>query len=149
MEAAVAKKGRKRLHSQVSVFKEPNSSCYYYRVMLNGRRYKRSTGKTNYDEALLEARLLAAKLQQASPRITRSAKSLSASLADSLALCSTTLHDALDATSIEDRAKACEAHEAACAALAHTAAAQAAEQILSAVLQFSPAIPSTPQSTRS
>lgn len=149
METAARKKTKKRLHSQVSVFKEPNSSFYYYRVQLNGRRYKRSTGKTNYEEALIEARLLAAKLQQATPRINRSAKSVSASLADSLALCSATLRDALHASSVEDRAKACEAHEAACAALAHVAAAQAAGQILSAVVQFSPATRSTPQSTRS
>jgi len=59
--AQVAQQQRK--HSEVSIYKEPGSEVYYYRTQVHGRRFKRSTGKTNYKEALVQAKVIARELR--------------------------------------------------------------------------------------
>ena len=59
--AQVAQQQRK--HSEVSVYKEAGSEVYYYRAQVHGRRFKRSTGKTNYKEALVQAKVIARELR--------------------------------------------------------------------------------------
>lgn len=59
--AQVAQQQRK--HSEVSIYKEPGSEVYYYRAQVHGRRFKRSTGKTNYKEALVQAKVIARELR--------------------------------------------------------------------------------------
>lgn len=59
--APVAQQQRK--HSEVSIYKEPGSEVYYYRTQVHGRRFKRSTGKTNYKEALVQAKVIARELR--------------------------------------------------------------------------------------
>ena len=56
--ARVARTPRLRRHSDVSVFKEPGSEFYYYRVKLHGKRFKRSTGQTTLQAALAQAKLI-------------------------------------------------------------------------------------------
>jgi hypothetical protein len=54
----------KRGHSDVTVYREPGQQVYYYRVQVDGRRRKRSTGKTNYKEALAQAKIIARGLRE-------------------------------------------------------------------------------------
>ena len=54
---------QQRKHSEVSIYKEPGSEVYYYRAQVHGRRFKRSTGKTNYKEALVQAKVIARELR--------------------------------------------------------------------------------------
>ncbi len=54
----------KRGHSDVTVYREPGQQVYYYRVQVDGRRYKRSTGKTNYKEALAQAKIISRGLRE-------------------------------------------------------------------------------------
>jgi hypothetical protein len=61
--APVAQPHQQRKHSEVSVYKEPGSEVYYYRTQVHGRRFKRSTGKTNYKEALVQAKVIARELR--------------------------------------------------------------------------------------
>lgn len=53
---------KRRRHSEVSVFKEPGSDFYYYRVKLHGKRFKRSTGQTKYAAAVAQAKIIRAEL---------------------------------------------------------------------------------------
>jgi hypothetical protein len=54
----------KRGHSDVTVYREPGQQVYYYRVQVGRRRFKRSTGKTNYKEALAQAKIIARALRE-------------------------------------------------------------------------------------
>ena len=54
----------KRRHSDVTVYREPGAEVYYYRVQVDGRRFKRSTGKTNYKEAVAQAKIIARGLRE-------------------------------------------------------------------------------------
>ena len=49
---------KRRRHSEVSVFKEPGSEFYYYRVKLHGKRFKRSTGQTTLQAAIAQAKII-------------------------------------------------------------------------------------------
>ena len=53
----------KRKHTEVTVYREAGSGVYYYRVQIGGRRFKRSTGKTNYKEAVAQAKVIRRELQ--------------------------------------------------------------------------------------
>lgn len=53
----------KRKHTEVTVYQETGSDVYYYRVQIGGRRFKRSTGKTNYKEAVAQAKVIRRELQ--------------------------------------------------------------------------------------
>jgi integrase len=53
----------RRKHSEVSVFKEPESETWYYRVKLHGKRFKRSTGHTDKKLALAQAKIIAKQLR--------------------------------------------------------------------------------------
>ena len=53
----------KRRHTDVTVYREAGSDVYYYRVQIGGRRFKRSTGKTNYKEAVAQAKVIRRELQ--------------------------------------------------------------------------------------
>ena len=53
----------KRKHTEVTVYQEAGSDVYYYRVQIGGRRFKRSTGKTNYKEAVAQAKVIRRELQ--------------------------------------------------------------------------------------
>lgn len=53
----------KRRHTDVTVYREAGSDVYYYRVQIGGRRFKRSTGKTNYKDAVAQAKVIRRDLQ--------------------------------------------------------------------------------------
>jgi len=55
---------QRRKHSEVSVYKEPESETWYYRVKLHGKRFKRSTGHTDKKLALAQAKIIAKQLRQ-------------------------------------------------------------------------------------
>jgi integrase len=49
---------RQRRHHEVSVFKEPGSEFYYYRVKIHGKRFKRSTNMTTLSAAISKAKVI-------------------------------------------------------------------------------------------
>ena len=53
----------KRRHTDVTVYKEPGQDVWYYRVMIHGKRRKRSTGQTNRSAALAKAKIIARELR--------------------------------------------------------------------------------------
>ena len=63
-EMAREKRQRKRRHSDVSVYREPGSDVYFYRVQIGGRRFKRSTKQTTRAAALVQARYIAKRLRE-------------------------------------------------------------------------------------
>jgi integrase len=77
---------QKRRHSEVSVYKEPGSEVYYYRCQVHGRRFKRSTGKTNYKEALVQAKVIARELRHDGQARTTMKRPGFASVGDVLAV---------------------------------------------------------------
>jgi hypothetical protein len=82
--AQVAQQQRK--HSEVSIYKEPGSEVYYYRAQVHGRRFKRSTGKTNYKEALVQAKVIARELRHDGQARTTMKRPGYASVGDLLAV---------------------------------------------------------------
>ncbi len=60
--AQVARPARRK-HSEVSVYKEPESETWYYRVKLHGKRFKRSTGHSDKKLALAQAKIIAKQLR--------------------------------------------------------------------------------------
>ena len=49
---------QQRRHHEVSVFKEPGSEFYYYRVKIHGKRFKRSTNTTTLAAAIAQAKVI-------------------------------------------------------------------------------------------
>ena len=49
---------QQRRHHEVSVFKEPGSEFYYYRVKIHGKRFKRSTNQTTLAAAIAQAKVI-------------------------------------------------------------------------------------------
>ncbi len=49
---------QQRRHHEVSVFKEPGSEFYYYRVKIHGKRFKRSTNMTTLSAAISKAKVI-------------------------------------------------------------------------------------------
>jgi len=49
---------QQRRHHEVSVFKEPGSEFYYYRVKIHGKRFKRSTNTTTLAAAMAQAKVI-------------------------------------------------------------------------------------------
>ena len=76
----------KRGHSDVTVYREPGQQVYYYRVQVDGRRYKRSTGKTNYKEALAQAKIISRGLREDGQARTTMKRPGYASVGDVLAV---------------------------------------------------------------
>lgn len=77
---------QKRGHSDVTVYREPGQQVYYYRVQVDGRRYKRSTGKTNYKEAVAQAKIIARGLREDGQARTTMKRPGYASVGDVLAV---------------------------------------------------------------
>ena len=63
-------RSNQRRHHEVSVYKEPSSEFYYYRVKLHGKRYKRSTNQTTLALALKQAKMIRAELLEGKQRET-------------------------------------------------------------------------------
>ena len=63
-------RSNQRRHHEVSVYKEPGSEFYYYRVRLHGKRYKRSTNQTTLALALKQAKMIRAELLEGKQRET-------------------------------------------------------------------------------
>ena len=63
-------RSNQRRHHEVSVYKEPGSEFYYYRVKLHGKRYKRSTNQTTLALALKQAKMIRAELLEGKQRET-------------------------------------------------------------------------------
>jgi integrase len=58
VERITKEQKQQRRHHEVSVYKEPGSEFYYYRVKLHGKRFKRSTGQTTLAAAVRQAKII-------------------------------------------------------------------------------------------
>jgi hypothetical protein len=54
---------KQRKHSEVTVYKPKGQAVYYYRVMVHGRRFNRSTGHVDKARAVAQAKILALELR--------------------------------------------------------------------------------------
>jgi hypothetical protein len=64
MEVAQKVARRQRKHGEVTVEKQPGDKYWYYRVLIHGRRRRRSTGHTDKKLALAQAKIVAKELRQ-------------------------------------------------------------------------------------
>jgi hypothetical protein len=61
---------RQRKHGEVSVYKPHDSNCWYYRVLIHGKRHNRSTGHTDKKLAQAQAKIIAKQLLHGDARET-------------------------------------------------------------------------------
>jgi len=59
MEVARKVARRQRKHGEVTVYKPAGEKCWYYRVMVHGKRRNRTTGHTDRKLALAQAKIIA------------------------------------------------------------------------------------------
>jgi hypothetical protein len=64
MEVAQKVARRQRKHGEVTVYKPAGEKCWYYRVLIHGKRRNRTTGHTDKKLALAQAKIIAKELRQ-------------------------------------------------------------------------------------